>query len=242
MGFNNFLREYFTFNRRERNGVFILLCIILALIFYLSFSDYFFTKEKIDFSRFEQEISEFEAGQKRISDSIADSRRDFTFSGNTLVEDHSGKNSEYQKKEYSKYDKPKHESVLVEINSADTTELKKIKGIGTVFAKRIVKFRDALGGFIKIEQLLEVYGFDQEKLDRISSQIILDDSQVKKLNINTASVDDLNMHPYISKKEAVAIFTRRVKTGDYTDMQEIKKVALMHDSRFVKILPYLTVK
>ena len=239
MGFNNFLREYFTFNRRERNGVFILLSIILVLILYLSLSDHFFTKEKTDFSKFEREISEFEAGQKRVSDSMADSMKDFSFSGNMLVENQD-RNSGYRKKEYPKYDKSKRESVLVEINSADTTELKKIKGIGTVFAKRIVKFRDALGGFIKTEQLLEVYGFDKEKLDQIASQITVDDSQVKKLNINIASVNDLNRHPYINKKEAVAIFTGRVKKGDYTDPQEIKKVALMNDTVFVKIAPYLT--
>ena len=61
MGFKNILRDYFTFNRRQRNGVFILLSIILILILYLSFSDRFFSHEKIDFSKFEKDIAEFEA-------------------------------------------------------------------------------------------------------------------------------------------------------------------------------------
>ena len=230
MGFKNSLREYFTFNRRERNGVFVLFAIIIALILYLSFSNLFYRKEPIDFSKFDKEISEFEVEQKRVGDSVVASGKDLVFSGNHLVD--------------SKYDHTgyKKEIIIVEINSADTTELKRIKGIGSVFAKRIVKFRDALGGFIKKDQLLEVYGFDKEKMEEVSSQIRLDSLSVKKLNINIASVDDLNNHPYINKKQAVAIFTKRVKAGDYKDLRELKKLDVMSDSLFAKILPYLTVK
>src|ERR1035437_2513935 len=78
----NILRDYFTFNRRERNGIFVLLAIIFILILYLSFSDYFFPKEKIDFSKFEKEISQFEAQQKRTGDS-AEVENNYFHSGNT---------------------------------------------------------------------------------------------------------------------------------------------------------------
>jgi len=244
MGFKNIIREYFTFNRRERNGVFVLLAIILVLVFYLSFSNLFFTKEKIDFSKFENEILAFEAEQKRLTDSVSESREELAFSGNILYEDSGRTESHYRKNKYPEYPKSnfKHESVLIEINSGDTTELKKIRGIGSVFAKRIVKFREALGGFVKKEQLQEVYGFDKEKFDQVISQVTLNASLVKKININTASVDDLNKHPYISKKEAVAIFTKRVKAGDYTDLQELKKIDLIHEDLFAKLVPYLTTK
>ncbi len=238
MGFNNFLREYFTFNRRERNGVFVLLSIILCLLLYLSFSDRFFSSDKTDFSQFEKEIADFEAEQKRITDSISDSRERFSFSGNRLVEDSDNESN----RQYPRYEKKNfnRDVVLVDINSADTSELKKMKGIGSAFAKRIVQFRDALGGFTKAEQLLEVYGLDKEKFELVAPQMSLDPSLVKKLNVNTASVDDMNWHPYLSKKEAVAIFTRRVKAGDFTDLEEVKKVTLMSDSAFAKIVPYLT--
>ena len=72
MGFKNFLREYFTFNRRQRNGVFILLSIIMALILYLSFSDRFFSPEKTDFSRFENDIEQFEAELRKKLESAED--------------------------------------------------------------------------------------------------------------------------------------------------------------------------
>lgn len=220
-----FLREYFTFNRRERNGVFVLLSIILVLILYLSFSDLLYTSSQTDFLKFEKEVTEFETALKQVEDSAGSQRRSFSFSGNRPVEE---------------FQEGTTDEVIVDINSADTAELKRIRGIGSVFANRIVKFRQSLGGFVAPAQLLEVYGFDREKLARVSSQITVDAAAVKKLNVNTASVEDLNMHPYVSKKEAVAIFTKRVKAGDYADIQEVKKAALMNDSTFSKIVPYLT--
>ena len=131
---------------------------------------------------------------------------------------------------------------VVELNSADTTELKKLKGIGSVFAKRIVKFRDALGGFVRKEQLLEVYGFDKEKFDLVSPQTTLDISKAKKININSASVDDLRKHPYMDKTTATKIFWHRVNKGDYSDVSDIKKLNLVGEELYGKIEPYLTVK
>lgn len=250
----NFLRDYFTFNRRERNGVFILLSIILLLILYLSFSELFFPEEKTDFSKFEKEISAFEAEQKRIGDSISSARETRYFSGNVLVSEsdseeasvkqyNKGKKSSYQPSNYSESKFPgKDGSVIAELNSADTTELKKLKGIGSAFAKRIVKFRDLLGGFVKKEQLLEVYGFDKEKFNLVAPQIEIDLSKVKKININSASVDDLNKHLYIDKKVAVKIFWHRVNKGDYSEVDEIKKLDIIDSVLYSKIVSYLTTK
>lgn len=240
MGFNNFLREYFTFNRRERNGVFVLLVIILVLVMYLSSYGLFSEKTETDFSQFEKEIASFEAEQKRMGDSVAAHRRSFYFSGNVPVEDNGREGKENDL--HSEVQEFRKKSVVVELNSADTLELQRIKGIGSVFAKRIVKFREALGGFVHINQLLEVYGLDRDKFAQIAPQVRLDFLGVKKLNVNSASVEDMNWHPYLSKKEAVSIFTKRVKTGDFTDLEEVKKITLMSDSAFAKIAPYLTLK
>ena len=136
----------------------------------------------------------------------------------------------------------KDDKVIVELNSADTTELQKIKGIGSSFAKRIIKFRDMIGGFVRKEQLMEVYGFDKEKFDLISPQITVDVSIVKKININSASVDDLKKHPYMNKKAAVAIYMHRVNNGDFKSVQEIKELNFVSDSLFNKIAPYLKVE
>src|ERR1051326_2479149 len=149
-----FLRDYFTFNRRERNGVFILLSIVILLLLYLSFSDFFFPQEKTDFSKFEKEITEFEAAQKKASDSLAEARKNY-FSGNVLVSDSEeterDEPKKFQKYEKKNYEKKEYEAknyvkknslVIVELNSADTSSLMKLKGIGSGFANRILKFRD----------------------------------------------------------------------------------------------------
>ncbi len=231
----HFFRDYFSFNRRERNGVFVLLAIIVILVLYLSFSNLFYSRQPIDFSKFDKEIAEFEEAQKLARDSTSYLKSNLELSGNELVENK-------EKSEKWKVFKNERKILVVEINAADTTELKKVRGIGTVFAKRIVKFRDALGGFRNKEQLLEVYGLDLEKYKEVEEQMSVDSLLIRKLNINIASVNDLSMHPYISKKEAVAIFTRRIKQGDYTSLDEIKKLDLISEELYVKIKPYLTLK
>jgi DNA uptake protein ComE-like DNA-binding protein len=240
-----FIRDYFTFNRRERNGVFILLSIILLLILYLSFSGYFFSNEKIDFSKFEKEIADFEAQQKRIEDSIALARAS-GYSDTGAYENtwsRPDRRSAYPKKpQYQKtFSSPKRkaEAGIIELNSADTAALKSLKGIGSVFAKRIIKFRDVLGGFVRKEQLLEVYGFDEEKFKAISPEVEVDLSKVKRININTASVEDLRKHPYMDKSAAVRIFRQRVNQGDYSEVKDILKYSLVDEPLFSKLAPYL---
>ena len=66
MSLKTTLREYFTFNKRERNGVFVLLIIITLLLLFLSLSDLFLSNEKVDISRFDKEIAEFAAQETQI--------------------------------------------------------------------------------------------------------------------------------------------------------------------------------
>jgi DNA uptake protein ComE-like DNA-binding protein len=95
---------------------------------------------------------------------------------------------------------------------------------------------------VKKEQLLEVYGFDKEKYDLIASQIEVDLSKVKTININSASVDDLKKHPYMDKKIAAKIFWHRVNKGDYKEVNEILKSNLVDEQTFSKLALYLSVK
>ncbi|MFH1004782.1 MAG: helix-hairpin-helix domain-containing protein [Bacteroidota bacterium] len=302
------LRDYFTFNRRERNGVFILLLIIILFILHPSFLDFFFQKEKIDFSEFKKEIIAFELQQKYLSDSLAQSNHNyfseskeienaerFNFNPNNLpdedwkrlgfsdkqirvIKNYESKGGKFRTKEDVKkmyciqselyvslapyiqipkekksentityptesvfpFHYNKHKNIIIELNTADTTALKQLKGIGSVFAKRIVKYRELLGGFIRKEQLMEVYGFDQEKFDLVSSQITLDSLAIKKININSASEEILQRHPYIDKKTAGKIYMYRINHGNYSDIQEIKKLKVT-DEFYNKIALYLKV-
>lgn len=129
----------------------------------------------------------------------------------------------------------------ININAATTTQLKEINGIGQVFAERIMKFRENLGGFYSIEQLKEVYGLPPETFEKIKNQIILDKKYIKTINLNTATFDILNKHPYVSDKLANQIINYRTKFGNYTKKEELKKLYLINDTLYQKLSPYLTI-
>lgn len=133
----------------------------------------------------------------------------------------------------------KPELAIVEINGADTVELDKIKGIGMTFANRIVKYRERIGGFYKKEQLMEVFGLDTVKYNEIKGQIILDAGKLKKININTAQLDDFKNHPYIRYKQVNALIQYRKQHGNYSNIADLYKVAIMNQETITRLTPYL---
>lgn len=133
----------------------------------------------------------------------------------------------------------KPELAAVEINGADTIELDKIRGIGMVFANRIVKYRKRIGGFYKKEQLMEVFGLDSVKYNEIKGQVTLDTGKLKKININTAQFDDFKNHPYIKYKQVNALIQYRKQHGNYSNIADLYKVAIMNQETVSRLSPYL---
>lgn len=127
----------------------------------------------------------------------------------------------------------------ININTADTSELKQLNGIGSVYAKRIIKYRDLLGGFINTTQLNEVYGLTKETYDRINSSITVGNVQINKLNINTSSAKDIQSHPYFDWNMANAIVNYRKTHGNYASISDVKKIHLITDEIYHKIAPYI---
>ena len=107
--------------------------------------------------------------------------------------------------------------VRVDVNLADTSELKKIPGIGRGIASRIVRYRTCLGGFYSLEQLLEVEFVTPEMLEWFT----LGDESVRKLEINKASLEQLRSHPYLNFYQAKAIVEHRRKRGDIKSLSQI---------------------
>lgn len=129
---------------------------------------------------------------------------------------------------------------VIEINSADTLQLDEIKGIGQAFARRIVKYRDRLGGFYQKEQLMEVYGLDSAKFEEIKAQVRVDAGQIKKININTATFEELKNHPYLKYKQINTLIQYRKQHGAYKDVEDLKKVAILTPQNIQNLVPYLT--
>jgi competence protein ComEA len=130
--------------------------------------------------------------------------------------------------------------IIVDLNRADTTELTKIKGIGRVFARRIVAYRDLLGGFVSITQLSEVYGIKPELVSSMLSQVIIDSTRIKPINLNLISYEDLRKHPYLTEFQAKAIIYYRSKVGNIKNKNELLVNKILTPERYKSINRYLT--
>jgi len=140
----------------------------------------------------------------------------------------------------SKY--PKTERVSVDINTADSAGLTKLKGIGPSFARRIVRYRDLLGGFYDKKQLLEVYGMDSLRLAEFSGNCTIGNGPVRKININTATVSELKKHPYFDYYLAKAIVDYRIIHGSYIRVEQLRFTPMFYEDLYKKISPYLIIE
>jgi competence protein ComEA len=143
----------------------------------------------------------------------------------------------FEKKEY-----PPKQTVLVEINTADSLELIKVRGIGPYIAMKIIELRTKLGGFYSKEQLREVYRVDSARYVEIEPFLTVDPFEVKKLNINTATLDELKAHPYIRYNIANSIVSIRQQHGRFSSIEGIRKSHLVTEDVMRKIAPYLTIE
>jgi DNA uptake protein and related DNA-binding proteins len=308
---SNWLKNFFTFNKLERNGAIVLLFIIVLVLLSPFYLKIFNRKQKTDFASFHNEITAFENQRKQYNDSASQRRNThdvdfnnvdrseaernlhpFPFNPNNLssekwrkigltdrqirtIKNYEAKGGKFYKKEdlkkiyglsedeylvlepfitlperENKQDenkiynriKPKLPPVVVEINTADSAELMRLNGIGASFSRRIVKYRNLLGGFSSKEQLLEVYGMDSARLLPILDNLTVDQQLIKKINLNTVTIKDLSKHPYLDYYVAKAIVNYRDKHGKYKSVEDLKNAKLIYIELFEKIKPYLVVE
>ncbi len=128
----------------------------------------------------------------------------------------------------------------VELNSADSAELVKVYGVGPATARRIIRYRDKLGGFASPEQLKEVAGIDSSRFEMIKDGVFADAEVIRKLDVNTATIVQLRQHPYIDYYIAKAIVDRRVRKGDFSSPDELDEIPLIYDALFKKLKPYIS--
>lgn len=105
----------------------------------------------------------------------------------------------------------------VSLNEADTTLLKRIPGIGSYFSRRIVAYRQRLGGFYDTAQLLEIKNFPAASL----SYMEVDASKITRLNVNRLTLYQLKAHPYINYLQAQAIIDYRNSKGPLRSLDDL---------------------
>ncbi len=128
---------------------------------------------------------------------------------------------------------------VVELNSADTSLLKTLTGIGSYYAKKIVDYRMRLGGFYSFEQLTEIYKLEHDVIDANRSVLSVDTTLIQKININTADKEQLKKHPYIKWQVANSIVLYRANHGKYKQLKDITQSVLVSDSLYKRLRPYL---
>lgn len=310
-----FLKDYFNFTKKEREGIIYTVAFILILIIFSFLSPYFINREPIDHSEFEKEIAQLrtDSSTKKLYASNADDEyfndhtsdrfskikkvKAFFFDPNTAtvsdwlrlgikqrtaetIQKYIAKGGRFHQPEdlkkiwglskadvdrllpyvsikITKPEYPQPEKKIyteesysftpraiqkVDINLADTTAYIALPGIGSKLSKRIIAFREKLGGFYSIDQVGETYLLPDSTFQKIKSYLMMNGSSVKKININEASIDEMKNHPYIRYNLANAIFQYRQQHGNFNSAEQVKKILIVTDEIYLKIMPYLTVE
>jgi len=308
------LSDYLNYTKRERNGILVLLSLIVFFLFLPYLYPYFITQKKYNYQEFEMAIASLEimeadsAGvfeKRNIKNFYPLSAKDyykpstkgelFYFDPNTAsttdwkklgirdktiatIQNYLSRGGKFYKKEdigkiwglhkeeverllpyvqikpvgktvyslekeYEKkeYKKPTYASAIVDINSADTAAFIALPGIGSKLSQRIINFRDKLGGFYKVEQIGETFSLPDSTFQKIKISLKIGTTEIRQININTASVDHMKSHPYIRYALANAIAQYRSQHGKYSTVADIKKIMTVTDEVFEKLAPYLAV-
>ena len=127
----------------------------------------------------------------------------------------------------------------LELNRADTLELRRIRGIGAATSRRIVDYRQRLGGFLRTEQLLEVYGMDSLTYEVVLKYLTLDTGFVKPLDVNGLDLEGLADHPYVGWNLAKKIVAYRRQHGPYTRGVDVLGILALDSLDRYRLAPYL---
>lgn len=130
----------------------------------------------------------------------------------------------------------------INLNTADTTDLKAIRGIGSFYARKIVEYREQLGGYISFNQLNEIWKMREETMQAMEPYVFIVKSDVRKIAINEVDVETLKNHPYVSWKIAKALVNYRTQHGKYQSKEDLLKILILPEKDFLNLKPYITIK
>ena len=121
------------------------------------------------------------------------------------------------------------------LNTADTTQLKKVPGIGSYYANEIIRHGQRLGGYVSIDQLDEIEDFPQAS----KQYFVIADAHPKRMNINRLTLQQLRRHPYVNFYMAKAITDYRRLHGDIKSLNELRLSKDFTDEAIHRLEPYI---
>jgi DNA uptake protein ComE-like DNA-binding protein len=218
------LRSWFGYTRRERRSSFILLILIIVILgSRVAVPEKNITIE--DYSDSISYTSDINASEPNVPIPAVKSKSFNKAEPDTVV----------KKKNVHVYTK----KALVNLNSCDTAELISLPGIGPVLSLRIIKYRNLLGGYAAVSQLIEVYGLPPETFDLIKELVYADTTMITRISINSAGYKEISKLPYFEKYEVQAILKYRELKGRIGGITELVDNKLIPSDKGPKIKPYL---
>lgn len=128
------------------------------------------------------------------------------------------------------------ETSHIVLNTADTTELMTIPGIGPYYARKIVEYGRRLGGYVSVDQLDEIEGFPSES----KRFLIVEGATPQQLNVNKLTLNELKRHPYINFYQAKDITDYRRLHGPIKNLQDLRLLKDFPQAAIDRLLPYVT--
>ena len=242
--FKHNIKDYFSFSRGEFIGISVLVLIIIIILIFPNFYKHFKKDDKPVIAAIDKQLNNSKTKPKYPNDTAKcfTFPKSKTFKGKSYKSYESDKSYKSDKSTYKPFKYSPKNSKAIEINSADSLDLMSLRGIGYVYAKRIINYRKLLGGYCQKEQLLEVWGMDTARYNMIKSYIEVNRDSIHKININKVSFKKLIKHPYIKFEIAKAISDYKNVHGDFKVISDMRKCSLINDSIFRKLSPYIDVK
>ena len=227
------MNDFFTFTKGERVAVIVLAAVILLIIA----ANFFISNRPSNVNFYLHNLDSIWALHDKSKDESLKTKeflsRQVTKSPSHQVKtkslDVSKSKSESKSELNSQKLKANSPKLIVNLNSTDTTELKSLPGIGSFFARNIVEYREELGGYVEINQLLELYAFDSSRLETITPYINIDRISLRKINVNTDDFKIILRHPYIEYEDVKKIVNHREKRGFIKNWEEYLKVVGRND-------------
>lgn len=227
------LLEHFSFNRAEQRGVVMLLIVLAGIIGIRAWVPDHQQYERIvdrellaQVRKFGEEMSKAREQKAKMKEMRPTKyAKEFVAWGDSLKGNRQIRTPDF----------------IIELNSADTLELQRLRGIGSAFARRIIGYRERLGGYIRKDQLMEVFGMDPERYNGIKGNLIVDTSRIRKIDINTVQFKELMRHPYFPYELTREIILHRKKIKNFEGKEQLKEIPVISDSIYMKIYPYINI-
>lgn len=130
--------------------------------------------------------------------------------------------------------------VKIDLNHCDTTDIKSIPMFGSARAKKVIEYRDQLGGYHSVEQLKEIYILQDLETEFLNQYFFVQNNDYQKIKINSISYSELKNHPYFDAYLAKQVIKYREKTGSISSMDELQKATNAYASLIEKMKPYIS--